>query len=166
MKMQAMLHKILIRIVLFWKRILTATLTCGLIVALAVAPAKITGSEADDFFSTYFAKVTDSGQLQGLYDNDFTADYRRFESWKLYAGFWKSKGQVTPDEAIPGGNPLEFTETLTLHPISGGSQTLVVNYYLTCSGLIGNIIAHLQIVGCPPRYIKIDRLKWVSMTTN
>ena len=43
----------------------------GLVLAYAVAPVKISGDRADDFFRSYFSKVAQASQRPEVYRNDF-----------------------------------------------------------------------------------------------
>lgn len=132
----------------------------GLVLAYAVAPVKISGDRADDFFQGYFNSVAEAGQRPEVYDSDFTVDYHRFESLAAYENFWELAGRATAWQAMPASGPLEFKVTLTFHPADGTPWTETIDYYLKCTQMLGALPARL--VGCPVSDIKIDRLEDVS----
>jgi hypothetical protein len=129
------------------------------------APARITAPSADDFFSTYFSAVTNAGQRPAIYEDDLTPSFRRFESWPEYSSLWGAEDKVTTGPAYPGSSPLEYTVTVTFHPVRGTPFNQTINYYLTCGGRLGAIFAR-DPFGCPPKYIKIDRTQWVNTPSN
>jgi hypothetical protein len=102
----------------------------GLVLVYAVAPAKISGDRADDFFRGYFNKVAEASQRPAVYDSYFTADYHRYESLSEYEGFWDLANRATAGQALPTGGPLEFEVTMTFHPVHGTSWTETIEYFL------------------------------------
>ena len=130
------------------------------------APARITTPSADAFFSNYFSTVIDANQRNAIYKDDVTPSFRKFESWRNYSRLWNGERKVTEGPAYPGSVPLEYTVTLTLYPVNGQPFKRIINYYLTCGGFFGAILARNPISGCPPSHIKIDRTQWVNASTN
>lgn len=130
------------------------------------APARITAPSADNFLSNYFSAATEASQRITLYDDDVTPSFRKFESWAAYSNLWSAEEKVTAGPAFPGPSPLEYTVTLTFYPVYGKPFKQTINYYLTCGGLFGAILARNPISGCPPSHIKIDRTQWVNMSAN
>ncbi len=137
---------------------IVAGLIAGLIVSYAVAvPARVSADTADSFFSDYFTKATQAGQRRTLYETYFTSDFRHFESWASYEGFWNPVSYATAGQAIPSpGDPLEFIVTVTFYPVNGSPSQQAIDYYLTCDSFIGSLIA--RITGCPKADIRIDRV--------
>jgi hypothetical protein len=140
-----------------------ATLLAALIVGLFgfLRPIHITADQADKFFLNYFGAAPSSSQRHLIYENDLTPTFRSFNSWKSYNSFWGPVNYVEIDQAIPvPGNPLEFTVNATFHPVDGPSWHQSFDYYLTCDGFMGTIIA--RAVRCPLGHIQIDRLVWLN----
>jgi hypothetical protein len=132
----------------------------GLILAYAVAPVKISGDTADDFFRSYFSKVAEAGQRAEVYNDYFTTDYHHYESLSDYESFWRLAGRAAAWQAMPMNGPLEFEVTMTFHPAGGTPWTETIDYYLKCTQVLGAIPSRL--VGCPVGDIRIDRLERVS----
>ena len=142
----------------FLEKVLLPILTGMVVILLVQTPPKVTADTADTFFATYFSKVTQANQRHSLYENDLTSSYRSFENWSSYVNFWKTQASVTAAPAIPTqGNPDEFTVTLTFHPAQGKISEDTVDYFLTCKGFLGAVLARDIVSGCPPSYIEIDR---------
>jgi hypothetical protein len=144
-----------------------AAVIAGTLVYFAfMAPARITAPSADDFFSSYFSAVTNASQRLSIYEDDVTPSFRKFESWTDYSSLWGAEERVTTGPAYPGSSPLEYTVTLTFHPVGREPFNRTINYYLTCGGRLGGILARNPIGGCPPSHIKIDRTQWVNTSSN
>lgn len=140
-----------------------ATLLAALIIGIVgfLRPIHIPADRADQFFLNYFGSAPSSSQRHSVYENDLTATFRSFNSWKSYNGFWRPMNYVEIDQAIPvPDNPLEFTVNATFHPVDGPSWRQSFDYYLTCSGFMGTLRA--RVLQCPLDNIQVDRLVWLQ----
>lgn len=134
-----------------------------LFVAGIATSTKVTDSTAHIYFDNYFAKVTQADQRWKLYNEDLTVSYRQYpdHSWKSYVAYWEAQKHVTIDSVYPvSGNPFEFTVGLTLNY---SPPEVVINYWLVCNGLIGQLIGRLP-QGCPLNDIQIDNGQQVSQS--
>lgn len=145
---------------------IVALLLAGLIVGYLVSrPVGINAGTADAFFLSYFKAVAHSNERHMVYRSELTSDFQRFEKWQGFNTFWDAEGYATAGQAFPTpGNPLEFEVTVTFHPVGAAPWQQGIDYYLTCSGFTGTIIA--KIAGCPQADIRIDRLEWVNPATS
>lgn len=137
-----------------------ASLAVSLIVTNLNSSPTIQASAAHTFLNDYFGGVTHAGQRNALYRNDLTSNFRGYPGvdWVSYNAFWKKWKSVSVNSVTPvAGNPLEFAVTLTYQPEQGDPFPDNLNFWLVCTGLTGNLLAHVPVFGeCPASDIEID----------
>ena len=138
---------------------IVASVIVSLIVTNFTSPPSIQASAAHNFLRIYFSKVTNADQRRNLYLNDLTSNFRDYPgvdpaSYNTFWGKWEraSVNSVTP----VAGNPQEFAVTLTYQPRHGRSFENDLDFWLVCTGFLGNVLAHVPYKGCPSGNIKID----------
>jgi len=138
---------------------IVASVIVSLIVTNFTSPPSIQASEAHNFVRRYFSKVTNADQRWSMCLNDVTSNFRDYPGVDRtsYNRFWEkwTKASVNSVTPVPG-NPLEFAVTLTYQPIHGSSFENNLDFWLVCTGLAGNVLAHVPYKGCPSGNIKID----------
>jgi len=124
------------------------------------SPPSIQASAAHAFLKGYFDDVTHAAQRDALYENDLTSNFRGYPGVDpvSYDAFWKKWKSVSVNSVTPvAGNPLEFNATLTYQPEQGKPFPDNLNFWLVCTGVIGNLLARVPYFGeCPASDIKID----------
>jgi hypothetical protein len=136
-----------------------ASVVVSVIITNFTSPPSIQASAAHDFLRTYFRKVTNTNQRGTLYLTDLTSNFRDYPGVDRasYNRFWEKWKSVSVNSVIPvPGNPLEFAVTLTYQPKHGASFENDLDFWLVCTGLVGNVLAHVPHKGCPSGSIKID----------
>ena len=129
------------------------------------SPPSIEVSTAHTFLTGYFNEVTDSAQRISLYQEDLTANFRSYPwvHWTAYSDFWQGEKSVSIISVIPvPGNSSEFAVSATYQPMEGRPPTDGLNFWLVCTGIMGNLQAHIPDSGCPLNDIKIDNKQVVQ----
>jgi hypothetical protein len=145
-----------------WKYLILpiiASVVVSLIVTNLNSLPSIQASAAHDFLDSYFGEVTHAAKRQALYQNDLTSNFRAYPGvdWPSYNAFWRKWNSVSVNSvtSVPG-NSLEFAVTLTYQPKHGGAFEDNLSFWLVCTGITGNILAHIPDSGCPSSDVKID----------
>jgi hypothetical protein len=140
-----------------------------LIGALIIAQPTISRSTAQSFFTRYFSSVTaGEQQREQLYRQDLSTSFRQFADDESYDRFWSQAKSVSfnnPAVLPVPGNSSEFTVSLTItykpgtnmYDRTGGHPQVVrVNYWIVCTGFLGNFVSRFPFWGCPRHDLKFD----------
>lgn len=137
-----------------------ASILTAVIVTNLNSSQSIQASAAHAFLDDYFNEVTYAAQRNALYHNDLTSNFRSYPGvdWASYSAFWKKWKSVNIDSVTPvAGNSAEFAVILTYQPEQGNALPEEnLNFWLVCTGITGNLLAHVPDLGCPANDIKID----------
>lgn len=137
------------------------------IAACIVKQPAVHRSTAQAFFDNYFAGVTNGKHRSQLYAQDLSASFKQNPSLlpSKYNGYWGGVRSVTVDSVFSvSGNTDEFNVTLTINPKRGdGILTQVyADYWLICTGFIGQAWGKVPGWSCPEGDLKIDNQQFAK----
>jgi hypothetical protein len=144
---------------------LVAPLAVLVIAALTLAQPTIPRPIAQNFFTSYFARVTNGQQRGQLYAHELTTSFNQFTTLGQYNGFWNTVKSVSVDGQVYSvqGTSSEFTVSLTISYQTGATGHVRANYWLVCTGFRGNLLGRIPGVGCPGWALKIDNSQIASL---
>jgi hypothetical protein len=141
--------------------------------ALILAQPTIRRSDAQTFFGDYFTKVTHGKQQRDqLYAQELTTSFRQFNPEGSFDGFWKQVDHVKIHKVYAApGNASEFTVSFTIYYKPGtqmyrqtdGSELDRANYWIICTGFLGNLAGRFPFIGCLEDDLKFDNQQKASL---
>jgi hypothetical protein len=157
---------------------LAAPVIVVVIGALILAQPTIRRSDAQTFFSDYFTKVTSGKQQRDqLYAQELTTSFRQFNPQGSFDDFWKQVDHVYMHKVYAApGNSSEFTVSFTIQYKRGtqmyyrtrqtyGTEDDRVNYWIVCTGFLGNLAGRFPFIGCLKDDLKFDNQQKASLVS-